>query len=336
MRLSIVNEASVWGGQEHYLHLLVEGLARAGVLKAVTFEGGPEALAAFMPVSVINAIAPDTPHVRILNGNRALYRNAWRRRGPEVRVYVQHSSIDDRQAGFVKSLIRRLLLRVLLRRVEVVIRVSRACLPDSYALGKTHTIPNGVDLARFPCRKAWRLGDDGGPLKLLMVGALTANKNQRLAVRLLASWPSATLTLVGDGPERLSLLAEADRLGVAQRIHWLGMQGDPAPFYREADVCLLLSRFEAAPFVLLEAMASGTPVVATSVGGVPEVLEDGVNGRLLPEATVPALQAVLEELLRDPSALKRLGLAARQTIELRYTVKHMCEGFVEAVGAASS
>lgn len=334
MRLTIVNEALTRGGQEQYVILLVKRLVREGVLNSFSFEGGPATLAAELPKSVLSAAASDFPHVRLLNGNRALYMSLRRWRGSDLLVYVQHSSIDDQQAGALKQFIRRILLRLLLRRMDVVIRVSKACLPDRYAPGKIFTVPNGVDLACFPCREAWRDAANPAPLRLLMVGALTANKNQRLAIQALAALPDADLTLVGDGPERHALEAFAQRLGVSGRVRWMGQQPDTGPFYREADVCLLLSQHEAAPFVVLESMASGTPVVATPVGGVPEVIVHGDNGVLLDDADAAGLVKVLRGLAQAPEKLAALGQAARRRIEARYTVDHMAEGFLTLVNDA--
>lgn len=337
MRLQVFNFSDVYGGQEAYLCALLGWLQERSAVHSLTFVGGPPALKHLLPavgVTAVDARTEQGAEVWLFNGNRALYRQALCRRGRVVRVYVQHSSIDDRQAGLLKPLIRRLLLRLLLTRVDAVIRVSKACLPDKFAPGKIHTVPNGVDVTRFPCRLHWRDASDPGPLKLLMVGALTENKNQRMAICLLVSCPSATLTLLGDGPERMSLQAEAQQLGVAHRVRWMGVQADPSPFYREADLCLLLSRHEAAPFVLLEAMASGTPVVATAVGGIPEVLTDGVNGRLLPAATVESLREVVSSFMQEPASFRRLGSAARQTVERQYTVQHMSAGFMNVVRAA--
>lgn len=335
MRLTYCNESQTFGGQEVYLLQVNEWIRKQSLLTCADFRGGPPALRE--PLTWSDMGQKTCPAIRalvLLNGNRALYEHAWRLPSGAVSVYVQHSSIDDAQAGWLRPLIRRYLLRWMLRRVDAVIRVSQACLPDTYAPGKIHTVPNGVDLGRFPCRTTWRSAQDRTPLQLLMVGALTPNKNQRLAIEALVGLPNAVLTLVGDGPEREALESLAQRLGVTERVRWMGQQADPGPFYRQADVCLLLSQHEAAPFVLLESMSSGTPVVATPVGGVPEVLIDGQHGALLAEARADVLISVLRQLTSDPGRLHRLGLAAREHIEAHYTVDHMVRGFWTVVQEA--
>lgn len=336
MKVTYCNESQTFGGQEVYLLQINEWIRKQSLLTCSDFRGGPLALRD--PLTWSGMGQKTSPANRrafvVLNGNRALYEHAWRLPSGAVSVYVQHSSIDDAQAGWLRPLIRRHLLRWLLRRVDAVIRVSQACLPDAYAPGKIHTVPNGVDLERFPCRTTWRSAQDRTPFRVLMVGALTPNKNQRLAIEALVGLPDAVLTLVGDGPEREALESLARRLGVSERVRWMGQQADPSPFYREADVCLLLSQHEAAPFVLLESMASGTPVVATPVGGVPEVLMDGQHGVLLADARADVLISVLRQLTSDPGRVRELGLAARDHIEAHYTVDHMVRGFWAVVQEA--
>ncbi len=280
-------------------------------------EGGPSALIQALNLPFAEAFKAE---VVVLNGNRALYEHGWRLPRDVVKLYVQHSSVDDAQAGWLRPLLRRVLLKVLLARMDAVIRVSESCLPDHFAPGKVWTVPNGVDLQQFPMRSNWREVGDANPWRLLMVGALTPNKNQRLAIALLADWPHAELTLVGEGKEEAALRAFADQLGVSARVHWMGQQADTGPFYREADVCLLLSHHEAAPFGLLEAMASGTPVLAACVGGVPEVLVDGQTGALLPERTDSALVAVA-----------RMGRLAQARVAEGFTADHMAQGFLDVV-----
>ncbi|TXI85669.1 MAG: glycosyltransferase, partial [Cupriavidus sp.] len=114
-------------------------------------------------------------------------------------------------------------------------------------------------------------------------------------------------------------------------VQWAGQQADTSAYYRQADAFLMLSRFEAMPFVVLEAMASGTPVVACAVGGVPEAVEHGRNGVLLPERTSAALVAQVRSLMADPKHARSLGREARRTVESRFTSEHMVQGFLDVV-----
>lgn len=267
--------------------------------------------------------------VRLLNGNRALYEAFWKS-GGQTRIYVQHSSSEDAQAGQFKRLIRQVILRLALRRVDAVIRVCDAALPAHWRPGRVFTVHNGVDLSEFPCRDTWRT-DAQTPFTLLMVGAVNANKGQRLAIEALQHLPGVRLVIVGDGEERPALQALARCLGVAGQVQWAGQQADTSAYYRQADAFLMLSRFEAMPFVVLEAMASGTPVVACAVGGVPEAVEHGRNGVLLPERTSAALVAQVRSLMADPKQARSLGREARCTVESRFTSEHMVQGFLDVV-----
>ena len=164
---------------------------------------------------------------------------------------------------------------------------------------------------------------------MLMVGALNANKNQRLAIEALRHLPGATLTLVGEGPVRAELVALAANHHLEDRITWAGFQEATAHYYREADVTLVLSKFEGLPFVILESMASGTPVVATPVGGIPEVITDREDGYLLAQPSVECLVACLKDI--TPESAFQMGRAARQKIESGFTVDHMVNGLLEVI-----
>lgn len=336
--IKVFNCSTVAGGQEQYLIRLLHYLYSQSLLSTVGFVGGPESVADDLGrLGKVQVQAPSPVEaVELLNGNRALYEYGWRLPSKAVRIYVQHSSTQDVQAGRWRRAVRQVLLKLLLRRMDAVIRVSAACLPDDFAPGKIRTVPNGVDPRQFPLRSSWRQPGDVAPWRLLMVGALTPNKNQALAIELLARWPDAELTLVGEGEQGPALQAKAREAGVADRVRWAGQQPDTARYYQEADVCLLLSHHEAAPFVLLEAMACGTPVLAARVGGVPEVLVDGETGALLRERTVDALVAVLDQWRAQPEVLERMGRRAHARVCAQFTVAHMAQGFMDVVAQAQA
>lgn len=182
--------------------------------------------------------------------------------------------------------------------------VSAALKADMVRLGmpadKIKVHYTGVDLDRFEPRdrasaKA-ALGIDG-PL-IATVGALIERKGQRLAIEALARLPDATLLLVGDGPGRKALDRHARRLGVASRVRFLGARphGEIAALMAAADVLVAPSRSEGLANVWVEAMACGTPVVASAVGGASEAI-DGAGGRLVgldAEAIAGAVRALLD------------------------------------------
>jgi teichuronic acid biosynthesis glycosyltransferase TuaC len=176
---------------------------------------------------------------------------------------------------------------------------------------KIHIGRNGVDLARFQLgdRDAarQRIGFTG--TTLLSVGNLIPLKGHDLAIKALALLPEARLAIVGDGPERANLEQLATRLGIGDRVRFFGrVPHDALPeIYLAADALLLLSTSEGLANVLLEAMACGTPVVATPVGGTPEVITSTAVGELVLErnpATVAALVAKVMERGADRRAAR--------------------------------
>jgi glycosyltransferase involved in cell wall biosynthesis len=126
--------------------------------------------------------------------------------------------------------------------------------------------------------------------------------------------PDARAVLVGDGPLRHELERLVDELGLASAVRFVGAVADTRPYLAEATVVALTSPYEGSPNALLEAMASGRPVVATAVGGVPELIEHGREG-LLVEPTDEAVASALTELLCDPESASRMGTHARTRAE---------------------
>ncbi|MEM7049882.1 MAG: glycosyltransferase [Acidobacteriota bacterium] len=131
--------------------------------------------------------------------------------------------------------------------------------------------------------------------------------------------PEIRLILAGDGPERSALEAAVAAAGCGDSIHFLGHRDDLPALLAEADVVCLPSHREGLPAALLEAYAAARPVVATAVGGVPEALTDGREGRLVPPRDPEALADALSELLRAPASGQACGAAGRRTLTERFT-----------------
>lgn len=329
----IINRSDSWGGQEQYLATLMDHLP--SMVGSPVFEGGPRALTAwFEDLSKAGESVAEPPAVVVLNGNRALYVHAVGPFNASTVIYVQHSSFLDQQAGYFKRIVRQMLLRLALRRVDAVIRVCDAALPAHWKPGAVHTVYNGVDLTKFPLREQWR-ENSRAPFTMVMVGSVNENKGQRLAIESLPQLPLARLVVVGDGPSQGKLHDLAVQLGVADRVEWAGQQPSPAAYYRRADVCLMLSRFEAMPFVVLESMSSGTPVVACRVGGVPEAIQHEQNGWLLATRSVNDLVGTVRRLIEAPQQVRRMGEEARATVEARFTAQQMAFGFMAVLDHAT-
>ena len=174
--------------------------------------------------------------------------------------------------------------------------------------GRIGVLRNGVDLELFAPqdRAAARreLGLDADGLIVLSVGWLIPRKGHDLVVRAAAAMPEATLVIVGEGPEAIALQRLAEQLGSRGRVRLLGSmpQERLAAVYSAADVLVLASSREGLPNVVLEALACGTPVVATAVWGTPEIIASPAAGRLVEQRTPEAIMTALRDLLADPPA----------------------------------
>ncbi len=193
---------------------------------------------------------------------------------------------------------------------DALVAVSSALADRMAELGmderKIHVIRNGVDLDRFAPRdrdaERARL-DLRGPV-WLSVGNLVPLKGHELVIEALAGFPGATLIIAGEGPLDGVLRARAAALGLTENVRFVGSvkQNDLVGFYNAADVLVLASSREGMANVLLESLACATPVVATPVGGNPEVVADPAAGRLTGERSAAAIAAGVRELLADPPA----------------------------------
>jgi glycosyltransferase involved in cell wall biosynthesis len=192
---------------------------------------------------------------------------------------------------------------------------ARTCRPD-----RTVVIPNGVDASAgggAPDRDdPWPRG--AGP-RVVAVGRLAPPKDPLTLVRALSALrtrPAALL--VGGGPQRSAVEAEIAAHNLASAVAVAGERRDVARLLAEADVFVLSTRSEGAPMSILEAMAAGLPVVASAVGGVPELVENEVTGLLVPPGDPAALAAALDRLLADPDLRRRLGANGRERAKTRF------------------
>jgi glycosyltransferase involved in cell wall biosynthesis len=200
-------------------------------------------------------------------------------------------------------------------------------------------IPNGVDLSRFAepasgdARPVSRIraefGFDDACALVVAVARLSRAKGIEhlidAAPAILARRPDTRFLLVGpdDWGHRAGLEARVRTLGLEGTIRFTGDRSDVPVILAEATVSVLPSLSEAMPNGVLESMAAGVPVVATRVGGIPEAIEDGRNGLLVPPADAPALAGAIRRLLDAPSEAARLGRAGRETIEQRFSLEQM-------------
>ena len=147
----------------------------------------------------------------------------------------------------------------------------------------------------------------------------------RAAPQILRAFPEARIAVVGDGPQGDNLRSEAQRLGLEGRFLFLGERKDAAAVMALLDVFVLPSLWEGLPFVLVEAAALGKPIVATAVDGVPEILEDGKTGLLVPPRNPSALADAIIRLLKDKEEARRLGERARTLVPPRFPLRRMVD-----------
>jgi glycosyltransferase involved in cell wall biosynthesis len=188
------------------------------------------------------------------------------------------------------------LVRAILRRARAVICVSDALADAARSCGASNVrvIRNGVAIPE-------RVGREADPAEVLFAGRLSPEKGIE---ELVAATRGMNLVVAGDGPLR-SLVPSA--LGFVPH-------AELERLYARAAVVVLPSHREGLPLCVLEAMAHGRPVVASAVGGIPELVEDGVTGLLVPPGDVAALRAAVERLLADPVLRRRLGREARRRV----------------------
>jgi glycosyltransferase involved in cell wall biosynthesis len=135
--------------------------------------------------------------------------------------------------------------------------------------------------------------------------------------------------ILGDGPERAALAAQRSRLGLEGTVTLVGFKSDPAPYYAVANIMVLPSHSEGSPNAVLEAMSAGVPILATSVGGVPEILENNRTGLMVPPNSPTALATALERLMGDADLRNRLAHAAREHALVAFSPQTYCRNLVK-------
>ncbi|HEY3499064.1 MAG TPA: glycosyltransferase [Polyangiaceae bacterium] len=214
--------------------------------------------------------------------------------------------------------------------LERIARDGRECDP-----ALLHVIPNGIDIERFKpdpeARRSVRaeLGVPENAWLAGTVGRLAPEKDQTLFIRAMAPLldERRQLVIVGDGPERVAVDASIAATWRGSLCHALGARNDVERLLAALDVFVLTSRTEGLPLVVLEAMATGLPVVSTSVGGIPDLVQEGVTGYLVPPGEEHALMRRLVWLATHPEEGIRVGKAAREAVFRRHSLDRMAQGY---------
>jgi glycosyltransferase involved in cell wall biosynthesis len=260
---------------------------------------------------------------------------------PPVIVHTFHGHVLRGYFGTLKTFAFRVLERLLARPTTALIAVSPEVRDDLVELGvapseKFAIVRLGIELSDRVEANDSRgsdlrqvLGIPPTSLVVGWVGRMTAVKRTndviRALRRLVDRGIDARLLLVGDGPDRAALERFASELGVIRRCLFVGYQHDVARFYAAIDVFLLPSANEGTPVSVIEALAAGRPAVATNVGGVPDVIRDGVDGFLVQIGDVETLADRLAELAGDSERRRSMGEAGRTRMMERYAVDRLVD-----------
>jgi glycosyltransferase involved in cell wall biosynthesis len=318
-------------------------LERPGVLAPVAVDLGAHVVSAGKRLglrprvvsrigTILRRLRPDVIHTHQIGA--LLYAGPAAR---SIHVPVVHTEHGKHYANRLRN---RLLGRLAARAARRICAVSLDVLHELRDCGiapprKLVHVPNGVDPERFT------VSDDIGTLRqefdvparvpvIGTVGRLTGLKRQDILLRGFTSvgHPTARLLLVGDGPARRELEALATSLGVIDRVRFAGYCARPERALAALDIFALTSDSEGMPLAILEAWAAGKPVVASGVGGVPDLIDDGRTGLLFRPRDVAALAGCLERLLHDQRLAQALGAAGRELVRARYDTRAMAAKYL--------
>jgi glycosyltransferase involved in cell wall biosynthesis len=209
-----------------------------------------------------------------------------------------------------------------------------------YGLPTCRVITNGIPTQSYASpqtpRKEWRAREGFGQDDILFVcvARFAPQKNHELLLKAFAEGPArdprAHLVLVGEGVLREKLQEQTKSLGLANQVHFLGLRTDIPDVLGAMDVFVLSSDWEGNPLSVMEAMASGLPIVSTAAGGVPDMFEHGKEGYVVPIGDAAALAHCMNTLLREGEAARSLGAAAGRRAKEKYDVSTMVRAYEEA------
>ncbi len=262
---------------------------------------------------------------------------AARLSGFGVVVHTEHGNHLARGSGLWGSLRARLLYSIAGRFADRFLCVSNE-IADSlttlrgFPCSKISAVVNGIDVDRFAnpgarARIRDQLGIPADSMVIGTVGRLTEVKRQDRLIRafsqVVRKHGHARLMLVGSGPMREELQRLAENLGLDDRVHFVGYQPHPEHYLAAMDLFALTSRSEGTPLAILEAWAAGLPVVASAVGGVPGLVEQGRTGLLFDDGDEAKLTSNLQALLLDRALARSISAAGRREVASRYSLEAM-------------
>jgi len=359
IRVSYVIGSLAMGGAETQLVRLVNGLDRSRFTPSIVCltQGGEleDILSPDVPVIKLQGSrAPNRPSRSKLMGMQilaALVRSLREQRPDVVHAYLPAAYVLGGLAAWLlrvrlivagrrgltsidvyKAAGWRVLAQLANRVIDVYICNSRAVRDfaiekESISLERVRVIPNGIDLPPLNVRSPLPTEWESEGVKAAMVANFIGYKGHRGVLHAVAQvvkhHPSFRLVLIGDGPERAALTNLTRELALSDNVIFGGMRKAAARLLTAFDFTILGSSEEGFPNALMESMASAVPVVSTSVGGVPELVEDGVHGLLVPYGELSAMAGAITWMIEHPLERRRMGEAARRRIAEHFSTEQM-------------
>lgn len=336
-------------GPPHFEHVICvldgEGASNPGV-RVIEMEQGRHRFLFPHFLNLFRRERPNVVHSRNWGAIEAVL--AAKMAGVPLVIHSEHGRNLDTMIGEPSR--RRLIRRISFRAASRLVCVSQElkahyCRLIGTAAERFEVIPNGVDTDLYRPDPAARtgirrqLGIAGDTIVLGTVGRLDPVKNQqallRAAERVIREGLNARVVLIGDGVCRGALnelvVASSELQG---RVSFMGDRNDVPSLLNAFDIFVLPSLSEGMSNTLLEAMATALPVVASAAGGNPEVVEDGLSGKLFPASQTEALSRILTRLVRDAHERSELGVAARERVQRQFSFAATVEKYAQLYGAA--
>ncbi len=328
---------------------LLDGLAGAGIANTLVCTRGGAIAAAAAESARVREVAVNGDHdLGFISRLRREIRTAkpdlvhlHSRRGADVlgaiaarleRVPVVLSRrVDNPEPGWVVPIKYRLYDRI----IAISDAIRAVLLECGVPAAKLRVVPSAVNCAEFegPRDIAWLRGEFGLGADDQCVGIVAQLIPRKGHADLVSAWPdvlaaapAARLLIFGRGPLREELERDAERRGIAGSLRFAGFRDDLHRILPCLDLVVHPAHREGLGIAVLQAACAGAPVVATMAGGLPEIIEDGVSGRLVPVADPPALAAAIVAMLRNREQARSFATVARERVRARFSVAAMVDG----------
>ncbi len=248
---------------------------------------------------------------------------------PHKIVHTVHN-LAEKEVGAKQQLIHHFLFKKKkVTPVAISPRIKDSIL-KRYRLKKEDVpmIFNGIDLSKCIVKENYELHDGG---VILHIGRFSEQKNHKRVIDAFEivhkSYPQMKLQLIGSGELEEEVKNYVKSKGIEQAVEFLGLQGNVYPFLNKADIFVLPSDYEGMPITLIEAMAAGLPIVATNVGGIPDMIRDGIDGCVCNTDSSDVADKLIK-MIEDTDFRTRVAHSAEIVAEA-FSLKHMTEGYIE-------